>query len=123
MPHADPLVSKEYQKEYSAEHSEKKTAYAREWRKANPNAHWASNLKKYGLTIDEYYEMEQAQDYRCAICHTNEPGGRGRWHVDHDHDTGKVRGLLCIHCNLGLGHFKDSPTFLDAAIRYLDNNL
>lgn len=55
---------------------------------------------------------------RCAICST--PFDEDRPHVDHDHESGKVRGLLCSLCNPGLGFFKDDPELLEAAVRYLD---
>jgi hypothetical protein len=74
---------------------------------------------KYGITVDDYDALFASQAGRCAICSTDSPGGRGRFHVDHDHATGEVRGLLCTNCNAGLGQFKDDPDRLGAAIRYL----
>lgn len=81
--------------------------------------HRAKWLKQYGLTVDEFDSMLATQGGGCAICHTGEPGGRGTWHVDHCHDSGRVRGLLCRGCNIGLGQFKDNPLLLEAAVRYL----
>lgn len=79
-------------------------------------------LRKYGLTIEEYDEIMERQDGGCAICHATPEEGSGRWerlHVDHDHATERVRGILCHNCNSGLGHFKDDPELLRAAIHYL----
>lgn len=76
----------------------------------------------YGVTPDQYAGLLLAQDGRCAICATGTPGGRGNWHVDHDHDSGKVRGLLCTNCNVGLGMFKDDIERMRAAIAYLDKH-
>lgn len=55
----------------------------------------------------------------CAICGVDKPGGRGGWHLDHDHETGALRGALCWRCNSGLGKMKDSPDVLAKALRYL----
>lgn len=77
--------------------------------------HWQIR-NKYGLSVEQYNEMREAQGGRCAICRlpfSKEP------HVDHDHTTGAVRDLLCADCNLGLGRFKDSPDLLASAITYL----
>jgi hypothetical protein len=63
--------------------------------------------------------MFAAQGYRCAICGADKPGGTGRWHTDHDHVTGTVRGVLCHKCNIGIGMLGDSPALLRAAIAYL----
>ena len=81
----------------------------------------ASNLKKkYGITIEEYEELVQAQNSTCAICGTDDPGRRlANWAIDHCHETGKVRGLLCHQCNMGLGSFKDNGYILVNAIKYL----
>lgn len=87
----------------------------REWRTAN--------LKKYGLTPEQYDAILSAQGGVCAICKTNwMRGGYRHLDVDHDHTTGKVRGLLCGRCNRGLGYFKDNPQNLAAAIDYLRTN-
>jgi hypothetical protein len=71
--------------------------------------------REYGLTWDGYQQMWWEQHEGCGICMVQE----GRFHVDHDHKTGKVRGILCQHCNYGLGHFRDSVLFLEEAIKYL----
>jgi hypothetical protein len=72
-------------------------------------------LRKYGLTTQEYDALVKAQDGCCAICFTRTT----RLVVDHNHETGLVRGLLCSPCNTGLGHFKDSVERLKEAINYL----
>lgn len=75
----------------------------------------------YGVTLEQYDQILSGQNFCCAICHASEPGGKNdRFHPDHDHDTGDIRGLLCHKCNLGLGLFNDSKTTLEAAISYLD---
>lgn len=80
-----------------------------------------SRLKNiWGLTEEAFEEMLRLQDGGCAICKSTEPRGRGKFHVDHDHATGKIRGLLCHSCNTGLGQFKDSVGRLSAAIDYLN---
>lgn len=79
------------------------------------------NLRKlYGLTEADFNRRLTAQGGRCAICRTDAPGGKhGRFHVDHDHATGAIRGLLCDGCNKGLGCFRDSTDALRAAVDYL----
>jgi hypothetical protein len=61
---------------------------------------------RYSITLEEYNNMLESQDYICAICGTDKPGGMGRFHVDHNHITGKVRGLLCNNCNMLLGYYE-----------------
>lgn len=73
----------------------------------------------YGLTIQDFDEMLEAQGGCCGICEANEPGGKGRFHVDHNHQTDEVRALLCSCCNLGLGQLRDSPQLMQSAINYL----
>jgi hypothetical protein len=73
----------------------------------------------YGLTPDQFATMLADQGGRCAICRADTPGGKGGWHVDHNHDTNAVRGLLCHDCNLGVGQFGDDPDRLIAAAAYL----
>ena len=71
----------------------------------------------YGITLEEIQSIRKAQGGLCAIC--RKAPMNGKLYVDHNHTTGKVRGLLCLHCNLGLGHFNDSLIGLSAAVRYL----
>lgn len=75
---------------------------------------------RYGITLAEYEARLAAQGGRCACCGTEEPRGAGSFRVDHDHETGVVRGLLCNPCNAGLGLLGDSPAALMRALRYLD---
>ncbi|MEV6488632.1 endonuclease VII domain-containing protein [Actinoplanes sp. NPDC051633] len=70
--------------------------------------------RRYGIGQSEFDELLAAQGGRCAICGTDNPE-----HVDHDHRTGWVRGILCFNCNGGLGQFRDDPDFLASAITYL----
>lgn len=76
---------------------------------------------QYGLTRETYEQLLDSQNGVCAICKTKEPRGNGpNFHVDHNHATDKVRGLLCHGCNTALGGFKDSPGLLRAAAVYLE---
>lgn len=91
--------------------------------KASPN--YRSNVriahlkKNYGITLDQYDEMFAKQKGVCAICSQPEVSKREYLCVDHDHASGRVRGLLCHDCNIGLGKFKDDATRLNKAIWYL----
>jgi len=74
----------------------------------------------YGLSIDDYEQMLLAQGGRCAVCGSREPGGHDTYFsVDHCHNTGKVRALLCNGCNTGIGQLKDDPELLERAAAYL----
>lgn len=77
-----------------------------------------SLIKLYGISLAERDAMLSAQGNCCAICKATSPGKKD-WHVDHDHKTRVVRGVLCGGCNPGIGHFDDSPPVLLAAIHYL----
>jgi Recombination endonuclease VII len=77
-------------------------------------------LNQYGLTPEDYARFSANQGLVCAICGTHKPGnGHKQLLVDHDHASGRVRGLLCNACNRGLGDFHDDPELLQAAIAYL----
>ena len=74
------------------------------------------------LTIEQYKQLEQLQNNCCAICGSSSSGRANyRWSVDHNHETGEPRGLLCYLCNWALGLFRDNSTTLSAAIEYLAN--
>jgi hypothetical protein len=77
-----------------------------------------STLSRYGITESEYKDMLQSQDSVCKICHKPNSSGKSL-HVDHDHATGELRGLLCQKCNMLLGCANDSIDVLKSAIEYL----
>jgi hypothetical protein len=79
--------------------------------------------KKFGIGIDEFESLLASQNNLCKICKTDTPRGRGSFVVDHNHTTGKIRGLLCTECNVGLGMMKDSIEILEKAITYLKEDL
>lgn len=87
-----------------------------------------SNWRKQGIvfTVAEYDAMLAEQGGGCAVCGTDQAGGSshatGTFHVDHDHATGQVRGLLCARCNRGVGLFEDKASLFRAAARYLDKH-
>lgn len=92
--------------------------------KYNPNSQRRGDLKsRFGITAEQYVEMLTAQHGVCAICAMPETiierGVVRQLAVDHDHLTGKVRGLLCGRCNMGIGRFGDDPNLLARAITYL----
>ena len=79
------------------------------------------DLLRNGADLDTMIEVYKKFDGKCEICGTTDPKGYyGKFHTDHDHVTGKVRGLLCDQCNKGLGHFKDNIGYLESAVRYLN---
>jgi Recombination endonuclease VII len=80
----------------------------------------ATLRRKYGISVEEYEQILAEQDGVCAICGEDEKDQRwGCLYVDHDHKTGKIRGLLCRDCNLALGLFQDDLALLKRAVRYL----
>lgn len=135
MPYKDPAAAAAHRREYQHVHRAHINEQHIAWCKANTkrikeyNAKYYRNLqlhapetiRKYGLrqdynlSLDDYYTLLTSQNNLCAICHnplTNP-------HVDHNHITGQIRGLLCRLCNNGIGFLKDDPTILLAAIHYL----
>ena len=82
------------------------------------------NLKKlFNIDIKQYNDLLKKQNNRCAICGVHQSKLNKQFAVDHEHSTGKVRGLLCIQCNLGIGNFKDSTIILKKAISYLTEEI
>lgn len=108
----------------AANSAERKRRYA-----ANPEKNRREHLlRKYGITEDVVTELFDAQGGRCAICHiaiaarVQEAHQNDTAHIDHCHDTNKVRGLLCRLCNLGIGNLKDDPVRLRRAADYIERN-
>ncbi len=101
---------------------QKRTRYAADPAQRIRNIDY-SLRRNYGINYGDYSRMLGEQNGLCAICGKPASGGiksAARLHVDHDHATGAVRGLLCSRCNQGIGYFSDNPELLAAAIAYLN---
>lgn len=106
--------------------------YMRIWREKHPNSHRSYYTPAYGrqqtlkqdhkMTQIEYDAILANQKGLCAICETPQHELKRLFAVDHDHETGKIRGLLCFSCNIALGHFHDSPKILADAINYINRS-
>lgn len=94
----------------SEESRKKNTERLRKW----------NRLKLTGFTQEDFDNKLKEQGNKCAICGTDDPG-KTNWHADHNHKTGKKRGVLCHKCNTGLGLLKDDVDVLCAAIEYLNH--
>lgn len=96
--------------------------YNRDNADAQNRRNYVARLKReYGITMAEYEALVQKQDGLCAICRFPPREGH-RLAVDHDHETGQIRGLLCDRCNLVLGMLESSPGALQRATEYLNHN-
>jgi len=98
--------------------------YHRNWynsnkKRVNDNTRRNRYLRAFNMTIAEYEILLVSQNNCCAICKTKTNTSNKRFSIDHDHQTGAVRGLLCDPCNTGLGMFRDNPGLLTEAINYL----
>lgn len=127
MAYKDPEKKRAYWKCWQATHPEARRAAARRWRKKHPNYEFEERLKRdYGITLEDYQRLSSAQKGVCAICKKPErridPRTKvcSRLAVDHDHKRNKIRGLLCYRCNTGIGMFREDPTLLQKAKRYLE---
>lgn len=130
MPRKDPEALREYRREYYERTRAESIAKTAAWQAANPERTRANKLRhqrrvgnrarmlkaRYGITEAEYNEMLAAQGDVCAICKGAQPSVLP---VDHDHVTGRIRGILCSPCNRLLGDAKDNIEVLQAAIAYL----
>lgn len=109
-------------REYARQHTATQTQKTRDWRREHPGCRSTEHLSgRYALSRDEYNGMVTNQHGRCAICQ-RVPAGVGKMavlRVDHDHDTGVVRALLCHTCNAGLGMFGDEAGLIERAAMYL----
>ena len=112
---------------YDHSTKEGKAAYQLEYREVRrEDFRQQERERKFGLDLAQYSAMVAAQDNKCAICACAETATRkGRVKalaVDHDHVTGKIRGLLCVACNTGIGKFKDDRNLLLSAVKYIDKH-
>ena len=126
---------KEYQKQYYLDNAERiKEAhrqnywanrdhyrnYTKQYNKQNKDKNASKKyVNKYGISLEDKKLKIQEQNNKCLICDIVFSGNLKNVHVDHDHKTGTVRGILCSNCNIGLGKFKDSSEILESALAYL----
>lgn len=115
--------SKEYYNKNKKKISKSGKKYRLENKEKIKQRDWKYNLKKYNLTENEYYEILNNQNGCCKICKTNQIDLNTPLHIDHSHETGKIRGLLCNKCNQGLGLFNDDILLLTESIKYLQENM
>lgn len=111
-------------KQYQQDHPEIGLASGRKARKNNPDkTYWYHIKYQYGLTKEQYQEMMVQQNNACAICKQSEThivnGKLRTLSVDHNHDTGQVRKLLCHSCNAALGLLKEDPQIMFEMIKYI----
>lgn len=124
------LNIKEYRKEYHKANKNKIIERSKQWRKDNieqnklNTRNWCLK-RKYGIDLHEYEKLLEAQNNVCKICLKSETryfkGKISALAVDHDHVSGKIRGLLCHACNNAIGYLKDSSDLARRAADYLDN--
>lgn len=113
-------INPEKARAWNKANKEKMNAYGRKFYYANLEKDTNKKLiTRYGISIEEYNEMFLSQDGKCKICGLHQASMGRRLSIDHDHDTGAVRGLLCANCNGGLGNFKDKEEVLRIAADYL----
>lgn len=114
-----------YARQDYKKNKERRDKYAKERQKKFPGITRNSKYKReYGISLKKYNKILRAQDFKCKICGRKEPTGTHKHLVvDHDHITGKVRGLLCGVCNAGIGFFKDRLDLIEKAREYLYENL
>lgn len=112
----------ERHRDYNSKNRETINVKSKEYRDANPEKRIETKLNaRYKLTIREYQEMYDNQNGLCAICGGISSNGR-RLCVDHNHDNGKIRALLCDNCNVGIGRFKDDKNMVYKAYLYLEKH-
>jgi Recombination endonuclease VII len=105
---------------WAKKYPEKAAALQKKWRDTNPRRSKDHKLKgNYGIPLGTYEKMFEEQSGRCKLCGTDKPGGKGDFHIDHCHDKGHVRGLLCHNCNVGIGNFHHDISKLELAISYI----
>ena len=110
-----------YARDYAERHPDKLREDHRRWYAKNRDVVSARSRKqKYGLTPAAWTTLFDGQGQACKICRTTSPGmNRKAWATDHNHDTGEVRGILCLACNLALGILRDDLSLVLAAADYL----
>jgi hypothetical protein len=99
---------------------QKQLDYFKAYSKKNYDRRWGQMLKRnYNITVEEYKSLFLKQSGNCAICGLNQSNFKKKLYVDHNHDTGKNRELLCVNCNMLIGHAMERLDILEKSIAYL----
>lgn len=118
----DPDKQRAKNRRYYAANKAKRVAAAITWAKANPDRvndqRRRSAWRRYGIDPMMAAAALAKHNGRCDCCGTDKTA-RGRWNVDHEHTTGRIRGILCCACNLGIGQLGDTVEGITNAVRYL----
>ena len=110
---------REYRKIYNKQTAKKNAIYSKKYRAENPEkARNSTLIRKYGITLEDYKKILKSQNNKCLICLCKFFKYEGN--VDHNHETGKIRGILCPTCNKVLGLFNDNIDRFHRALKYLD---
>lgn len=116
----NPIPTKERAKKFAENNAEKIKIYQQTWKERHPEKRKLytrnSRIRAYGIEPEIYYEMLDKQGNKCAICYAEST--RRAMNIDHNHKTGKVRGLLCDGCNMSLGHL-ERDEWVEKAKQYL----
>jgi hypothetical protein len=114
-------IHKKHAEQYQNNKEKLKTKGKEYYKKNKETIRKQNLLKLYNFSIEQYDIMFEEQKGCCKICGKHQSELNQKLSIDHCHKTGKVRGLLCKHCNHGLGKFKDDVNLLKIAIDYLNN--
>jgi hypothetical protein len=114
---------KKQKKKYNNKHKKERKNYLEKnkenFKEVRRKYYQTVKFKKYNITKEEYVELFNKQNGRCNICGTHQSELKIALAIDHDHVTKKIRGLLCMKCNRGIGFFNDNTNFLLKAIEHL----
>ena len=113
----NPIPSREAYSRWASRNVEYRREYNKHWREyMNQESSRKSRWRQQGIDPDAAWDLWVNSPHECAVC-----GKTSRLQVDHDHSTGKIRGILCPTCNRGLGMFYDDPVLLEKALVYLNS--
>ena len=119
----NPEKRAEQKKRHYLKNNDRIDQKTKDWYNNNKERYYGNSIKrKYGVTLSEYNALRAKQNYRCAICGDHENDVGKKMYVDHNHDTGKIRKLLCTRCNVGIGMMRDNPEILENAAKYIREN-
>ena len=117
------LRKREQHKVWYRKNKEYKDLQNKTWREENKSKFRSSNLKRrFGITHEQFEDILKTQDNKCAICGVDQDVCGKYLCIDHDHETGKIRGLLCDLCNRALGQFQDNLEVLKKAVEYKEKH-